>query len=263
METATCKPAELVSVVVEQKRALPKTPPQLLLPVVYGLNKSFTKKIYIGLEINQEGQAEIRIRLIGLDYSGIGFSCATWANFVSTFEMIAKYFGSGRNNREMLDQKLVGCGFSVRFIISHMEKAIEIEEDFAGKHRAAKKKYRRSIILKESTFSIMQQYLAIVDARIEHYKKIVESFNFVMGEVVQQSSINYHATKKDRVRTDCIMLGEPDFNEADFQRVVTQLKSDEKLFDISLEEVIIIYNEMLHLRFNANNFCLTVPDDVE
>lgn len=72
METQACKPAELVSLVIEKKNAEPKTPPQLLLPVQYGLNKSFSKRIYMGLEINGEGEAEIRIRLVGADFSGIG-----------------------------------------------------------------------------------------------------------------------------------------------------------------------------------------------
>ena len=58
-------------------------------------------------------------------------------------------------------------------------------------------------------------------------------------------------------------MGEPDFEDADFQRVVEKIKSSDDLYNISVEEVMIIYNEMLHLRFNSNNFCLSIPDDEE
>ena len=168
METSSCKPAELVTVVFEQKEARPKTPPQLLLPVLYGLNRSFTKKIYMGLEIDAAGQAEIKIRLIGADYVGVGFDCGMWQNFANTFDIVSKYFESGRKNREMLDQKLVGCGFSVRFVISHMDKAIEVEEEVGA--RVAKKKHRRSVILKENTFAVLRQYRTLINSRIEHLK---------------------------------------------------------------------------------------------
>ena len=58
-------------------------------------------------------------------------------------------------------------------------------------------------------------------------------------------------------------MGESDFTDADFQRVLMQMRSDENIFNISVEEIVIIYNEIMHLRFNANNFCLSIPVDVE
>ena len=101
-------------------------PPQLMMNAVYGLNKSFTKRVFLGLKLGMKGTAEVVIRLTGNDHVGISFSSAWWKNFETSFAHIDKFFASGRNNGEMLDQKIVGCGFTVRFTI---DKAIEVEED--------------------------------------------------------------------------------------------------------------------------------------
>ena len=93
----------------------------------------------MGLELSQEGDAELEVRLIGADFVGIRFNLLTLANFMSTFEVISKFFASGSNDRSMLDQKLVGCGYTIRFVISHKEKAIEIEEDDPKMQKSKKK----------------------------------------------------------------------------------------------------------------------------
>ena len=258
---AFCKPVEIVSIVSEAKSVGPKTPPQLLLPLLYGLNRSISKKIYFGIEIKDSGFAEVAIRLIGADYVGIRFNTTTWANFLGTFELVNKFFASGRNSREMLDQKLIGCGFSVRFVISHKEKAIEIEEDVAKE--SGVKKHRRSVILKENTFAILQHYLPLLESRLAHYGKLVSSFNFVMTEVVRQSRNNEGEGKKRLERPDMPLLGDPDFTEDDFQRVWSQIVSDENVPDISMDEVKIMYNEILHLRFNCNNYGLSIPEEYQ
>ena len=117
--------------------------------------------------------------MIGANFNGIRFNRATWSNFLGTCELVSMFFDSGRDNREMLDQKLIGCGFNVRLVISHKDKAIEIEEDFANESRV--KKHRQSVILKENTFAVLRYYLPLLEARIAHYSRLVRSFNFVMG----------------------------------------------------------------------------------
>ena len=213
-----CKPVELVPlVVVDGKKHGPNIPPQLLFSTIYGLSKSFPKKIYMGLEVGQEGDADLEIRLIGADFVGIRFNSLTFSNFASTFEVISNFFASGNNDRAMLDQKIVGCGFHVRFVISHREKAVEIEEDDPKMPLKSKKRFRRSVILKENTFIMLKTYTPLLLARVEYYKQLAAIYNFVIGEVVKKSESNAH--DKPMLRNDTPLSGDPDFTEEDFTRV--------------------------------------------
>lgn len=211
----------------------------------------------MGLSICQEGTAELELRIIGADFNGVRLS--SFANFLSTFEIIAKFFAGGKNDRSMLDQKLIGCGFNVRFVISHKEKAIEIEEDVSNVHPKMRKKYRRNVILKENTFSTLKEYLPLLEARAAYYTKVADSYNFVMGAIVHQGEEN--AREKPLQRMDIPLNGDPDFGEEDFQRVFDLVRENKDLQPLSLAEIKIIYHEILLLRFNANNFCRSIPDD--
>ena len=110
-----------------------KTPPQLMLSTLYGLSKTFSKKVFIGLEIGPDGLGEISVRLTGNDFVGVKFSRQGWANFESSFDLMRKFFATSRENTEMLDQRIMSSGFSDRFTISHHDKAVEIEELYTEK----------------------------------------------------------------------------------------------------------------------------------
>ena len=221
----SCKPVELVSVFVEQKSSGPCSLPQLLFPTIYGLNKSFSKKIYMGLSVGQEGDVELELRIIGSDFNGVRLS--SFENFSSTFEIISRFFASGKNDRSMLDQKLVGCGFNVRFVISHKEKAIEIEEDVSSMPPKMRKKYRRNVILKETTFSMLEEDQPLLEARAAYYVKIAASYNFVMEAIVQKGEEN--AREKPFQRTDVPLNGDPDFGEDDFQRLFELVRENKDI----------------------------------
>lgn len=158
-----------------------------------------------------------------------------------------------------MDQKLIGCGFNVRFVISHKEKAIEIEEDVSNMPPKMRKKYRRNVILKENTFSTLKEYLPLLEARAAYYTKLADSYNFVMEAIVHQREEN--AREKPLQRIDIPLNGDPDFDEEDFQRVFDLVRENKDMHPLSLAEIKIIYHEILLLRFNANNFCHSIPDD--
>ena len=100
--------AETPAVIVADSTRSIYIPPQLMMNTVYGLNKSFTKRIFLGLELDAEGVAEVVIRLTGNDHVGVRFSPGGWKNFETSFGHIDKFFSAGRYNGEMLDQKIVG-----------------------------------------------------------------------------------------------------------------------------------------------------------
>ena len=115
-----------VTLVCKKKQPKARIQTQLLLPTIYSLNKSFSKKIYMRLEVNDGGCPQIDSRLIGADFAGVVFTDYHWDEFVSTFDFIKKIFSS-QNNKMIMDQKLMESGFNVRFVISHGCRAVEIE----------------------------------------------------------------------------------------------------------------------------------------
>lgn len=135
-----------------------------MLSTLYGLSKSFSKKVYIGLEIGPDVLGAVIIRVVGNDFVGIKFSRQNWGHFESSFDYIRKFFATTRDTTDMLDQRMMGSGLSVRFTISHRDKAIEIEEvDVDDKLRGNDdspppvKKFRQSVIMKASTFWTLQR----------------------------------------------------------------------------------------------------------
>ena len=75
-------------ITTEARDLTTKIPPQLMLPTLYGLNKTFSKKVFVGLEIGPDGLRQVSIRLVGNDFVGILFSVQNWRNFESSFDHI-------------------------------------------------------------------------------------------------------------------------------------------------------------------------------
>ena len=130
---------------------LPRTthPSHQVFCTLYALNKSFTKKVIIGLEydeiidaIDDECYKPV-IQLVANDFKGVAFSCDDWEDFKTSFNDVDKYF-RGLNN-DLKDQKIDGNGWTLKFITSQ-DKAIEIEEDRRpGVDRI--KRFRHSLII--------------------------------------------------------------------------------------------------------------------
>ena len=94
--------------------------------VVYGLNKSYSKKITIGLENKKIGDEFLPIiRISGNDdFVGIPLTVSDWSLFEENFSIIEKYFENGDSN--MLDKKIPFSRFSIRLIMSYSDKAFEL-----------------------------------------------------------------------------------------------------------------------------------------
>lgn len=247
-------------VVVDASATSNYRPAQMMLSTLYGLNKSFSKKIFLGLEISDAGIAEIRVRIVGNDFIGVPFTSANWKHFVKSFNHISKFFSTGRDNKNMLDQKIVGSGFSVRFTISHRDKAIEIEEDEKKGSEPATKKFRRSIVMKSNTFDILDRYIPIISARISHLETILESWNACMIDVVRRAEVKFAETKKAFEYPDSVLMANPSLTEQDFEEISLLLK-DRKLCPLSIAEIRVICQEVVHVTFNSNNYCIEIPPE--
>lgn len=244
---------KLISIVnCREAASRPSDPPQLMLSVVYGLNKSFSKKIYAGLLV-EEGHARTKIRLAGNDFVGVTFDVVMWKNFVDSFEHITKFFKSGRDNHEMLDQKIVGCGFTVRFAISHRDKAIEIEEEDKSDHQSVVKKYRRSVIMKQGTFEGIKRYLPCIDARISHLAEMESCVDYMIERVVRRVQSMPKDVPAKTLFCDSLLDADPEFTDEDFKQIFDELV-ERRGFQFTLADVQIIYYEVVYLNYTCNDF---------
>ena len=84
-----------------------------LLPMVYGLNKSYSKKITIGPENKKIGGEFLPIIHIsgGDDFVGILLTVSDWSLFEENFSIIEKFFETEDN--DMLDKKIPFSRFSI------------------------------------------------------------------------------------------------------------------------------------------------------
>ena len=80
---------------------------------LYALNKSFTKKIIVGLEYDEsigrfgDEYYKFVVRLLSNDFEGVAFLYNDWEEFKTSFDGIDKYF---RVDNSLKDQKIYGNG---------------------------------------------------------------------------------------------------------------------------------------------------------
>lgn len=224
-----------------------KAPPQLFLPTIYGLNKSFSKKVYIGIEVGLDGIGQVAVRLTGNDFAGVAFSVKGWEQLLATFPRVSKFFSTGRDHLDLLDQKITGREFSVRFVICHRDKAVEIQEEISCKNDdgpPAAKKYKQSIVMKSSTFAILQKYVEVIGARIAELEKKLPDWNRLMREIGSRRDNPFNSDEaRECFGGDPMLLQE--IMEVDFPM-------------LTKTEIFTIYKEMLFLKFVSNNFMLDV-----
>ena len=118
---------------------------------LYPSNKSFTKKIIVGLGYDETADKledecyKPVVRLLSNDFEGVAFSYDDWEDFKTSFNDIDKYFRG--LDTGLKDQKIYGNGWILKFTTSHQSKAITIEEDRRpGVGRI--KRFRHSLIIK-------------------------------------------------------------------------------------------------------------------
>ena len=96
--------------------------------MVYRINKSYTKKITIGLENKKIGAEFLPvIRLSAGDFVRIPLTVSDWRLFEEDFPIIEKFFET--EDGDMLDKKIPYSHFSITLIMSYSDKAFEFVEE--------------------------------------------------------------------------------------------------------------------------------------
>ena len=169
--------------------------------LLYPLNKSFTKKVIIGLEYDETAEKlddecyKPVVRLLSNDCEGVAFSYDDWEDFKTSFNDIDKYFRG--LDTGLKDQKIYGNDWILKFTTSHQDKAIEIEENRrSGVGRI--KRFSHSLIIKKVTFDCLQEFIVkCLDTRLKYVSSIASSVRSVTCEVMEfltnKSSIMHEA----------------------------------------------------------------------
>lgn len=156
----------------------------LITPTYYGLNKSFSKKVLIGLQ-KVDGNDELcpLVKILSSNDSiGICFNLNAWKDFQSTFSEISEFFQS--HNHGKMDQKIVGYGFTIRFTTSHSEKSIEIEEEDENRGVPPIKRYRKSVVMKQVTFDGLYKIATLITLKMNELLRISSDIKKICDEVI-------------------------------------------------------------------------------
>lgn len=191
-----------------------------LLNSIYGLNKSYTKKLFVGLEFDALSEEKFYpvVRMLASDFVGITFSIESWNQFKESFDEITKWFNKDFDIK-LADTKIYGNGWSIRFMTSSGNRVIEIQEEI--KATGSIKKFRRSFAIAEVSFNNIKNYLSkCVDLKLKYLqsasaevsgivKKIFECvFNKIMFDdehnaqktIIENSDINYLISNSEKIK---------------------------------------------------------------
>lgn len=151
---------------------------------IFGLKKSFSKKVFVELKWETIIAPVYRpiVRLIGNNFCGIKFPIESWQQFQLTFKDIEKLFYEDLQDN-LIDAKLSGDRWTIRFTRSHTKTSFEIEDvQFTG----AAKKFKRSLVLAKVSFNYLNNYLCkCVDLKQKSLKTINRSISIVSKAILE------------------------------------------------------------------------------
>ena len=221
---------------------------QLLCSSLYGLNKSFSKKAMVGIEVTTKGELEVVVRLIGNDYAGVRFTPNQWKHFTDSLEDIDAYFKT--YDKSGVDSKIVGPGFIIRFTISFADKAIEIEE-LNGQESACPpvKKYKRSVVMKQSTYEGLKSATRCIRAKMENCGRMIEFADVVIRELGKKIRPKFEDMEESQV----LVLSGYDVDRCaekiepkDVEHITSILQG--KLMNVSFEEIGLLVEEFMNYK---------------
>lgn len=158
-----------------------------ILASFYGLNRSFTKKIFIGLECRDGDKLKPIVRLMGSDFVGIVFTDETWKEFQTHFEKIMDFF----NRKTDCDLK-VGSSFvcgdvSISLTECYNELSIRITESGSSVgDEPAPKRFSRWILMQKVTFESLYGMAKCVDMRIDALQKTEKMLPPIMDQLCDE-----------------------------------------------------------------------------
>lgn len=137
----------------------------LLLSTFYGLNRSYTKKIFIGFDLNDtETEFEFVFRLCGNNFNSgyLALNHNGWKRLQTYFSKIDEYL-QGKNMKNS-DQTFENEDFTIKLTRSYYDKAIEISSE---EKKPDNKKFKVSLVLKKVSFDTLKNLSQVIDTKFD------------------------------------------------------------------------------------------------
>lgn len=226
---------------ITNRKAHSMCPPQLLMSTVYSLNESFSRKVYMGFQIDLDGSPVAEIRICSSDFVGIRLTRRTWISFIRYLSRFSE-----RESANVQPGSLSEVGLCLRFVgrQSCYVEIIDIAND-------------RSVFLDYDCFHSLKKISPVVSARLDYLETVLCSFEFIMCRIVGQAERRFRETREN-FRKDSLLASDPKFTDIEFEELAEMLKG-ENLYRLTVQDIRIIYNEIVNLRYIANNFCQHLP----
>ena len=155
---------------------------------IYGLNKSWTKKIIVGLEYTDGDAAKFEpiVRICDKNAQGIKIKLEEWILFKSMFQNISKYFNGECDSLQ--DSEYHGSSWRMKFTFSYRERAISIQEMLNNTHRPCgvmlTPQFEHNIVMKKVTFDTLSEHIVkLVDQHLEELQRIADAASMMVPKV--------------------------------------------------------------------------------
>lgn len=156
--------------------------PTPLLPTMYALNKSYTKKIMVCMENAHNGAEDFEpvVRIMGADGNGIKLTSKGWCDFKETFPKMKNYFAS----RDAQEENIHYDDFTVRLCTGWGEKMFELVEKVSVEGKNGKA-FQKSLAFKRPTIEYLTNVAKCVDVRYEWLSKVKDSVKHIIDAICE------------------------------------------------------------------------------
>ena len=170
---------------------------------IYGLNKSWTKKIIVGLEYTDGDAAKFEpvVRICDKNAQGIKIKLDEWVLFKSMFQNISKYFNGECDS--LRDSEYHGSSWRMKFTFSHRERAISIQEMLNNTHRPfgvlLTPHFEHNIVMKKVSFDTLSEHVVkLIDQHLEERQQIADAVRMMVRKLCDH--IKLEATVENDVQ---------------------------------------------------------------
>lgn len=220
-----------------------------LLPAIFSLNSSLTKKAIIALEYDNDVQSFVpKLRLIGRDFVGVAFDEKTWVGFKSVFEEVTLFFNS--YDHKIAGRRIAISKLCLNLTTSHSDRALEIYEttDDAGDSRGQKKKYVRNIIYKCSTFTNLKKLVKCIDAKFADLNRITALLDALLGEYVKKLYVDIQQPQDSQYFMMTAQVIETSDIRLSNDEIIQMKNNLSSVSDLSCAEISTLFYEFLCIK---------------
>ena len=161
---------------------------------IYVLNKSWTKKIIVGLEYSDDGvNLEPGVRICGKDDQAIKINLDEWTLLKKIFTNIEQYFNGECDN--LRDSECHGSTWRLRFTFAHRDRAISIQEVPKNIHQPFGLLFtpqsQQTLVMKKVSFETLNEHVVkLVDQHLEKLKFMAPGATDLIKEVCNHIEID-------------------------------------------------------------------------